>query len=252
MNMEDDLSTGVESVVSEQSLWEKMLLEERKIEAEKRGLRVCDIEEETSLTLALEESVINKKTRRDRGAKLHQEGNEPSVQNEQIESVLSLANDTTLSSHSKRALATAGSVGKDLDDRKITGDNDDDGQYQDEIIKCQMPPTASPSRSTEISNPVANDAPLQELSIWQLSLPHDLGMRVLDFLQDIDMCGYLNQIAKTNCFKPTEAIYKILCEYIYTAQSKKKKLIVENWKSWRNMLGNTDMRISVFQINFPS
>jgi hypothetical protein len=241
--MEGDLSTGVESAVSEQSLWDQMLLEERKIEAEKRGLRVCDIEEETSLTLALEESVINKKTRRDRGAKQHREGNNSSQPNEQIESPSSLADDTTLSNHSKRALATAGSVGKDLDDRKITGDNDDDGQYQDEIIKCQMPPTVTPSHSTEISNTATDDTPLQELSIWQLSLPHDLGMRVLDFLQDIDMCGYLNQIAKTNCFKPTEAVYKILCEHIYTAQSKKKKLIVENWKSWRNMLGNIKMRI---------
>jgi hypothetical protein len=237
MNMEGDLSTSAETVVSEQSLWDKMLLEERKIEAEKRGLRVCDIEEETSLTLALEESVIKKN--RDRGAKPQLEDSNLSPQNEQIKSASSVTDDTIVSIRSKRVLALSDSVVKDLDDRKITGDNDDDGQFQDEIIKCQIPLKTIPSQSTEFLSTVTDDTPLQELSIWQLSLPHDLGMKVLDFLQDIDMCGYLNQIAKTNCFRPTEAVYKTLCEYIYTAQSKKKKLIVENWKSWRNMLGIT-------------
>lgn len=235
MNMEGDLSGGVESVAPEQSLWDKMLLEERKIEAEKRGLRVCDIEEETSLTLALEESIIKKKTRRDRGARSQPEGT--SQPNEERKSSPLIADEPTVGNSSNHQLPAVSSGDENLENRKLTGDDDDDGQYRDEIIKCHMPPPEIASPLNEISVGATDDAPLQELSYWQLSLPQDLGMKVLDFLRDIDMCGYLNLIAKTNCFKPTEAVYRTLCEYIYIAQSKNKKLIVENWKSWRNMLG---------------
>jgi hypothetical protein len=76
-----------------------------------------------------------------------------------------------------------------------------------------------------------------ELSIWQLYLPQDVTNKILIFLSDPDMYGYLNFIAKTNPFKPNEVVYKSLCSIIYTAQSKKKSMVVENWKTWKNMLG---------------
>eukprot|EP00596_Hydrurales_sp_CCMP1899_P009106 CAMPEP_0119044944 /NCGR_PEP_ID=MMETSP1177-20130426/35901_1 /TAXON_ID=2985 /ORGANISM="Ochromonas sp, Strain CCMP1899" /LENGTH=171 /DNA_ID=CAMNT_0007015899 /DNA_START=12 /DNA_END=524 /DNA_ORIENTATION=+ len=45
-----------EDVVLDVSIWETMVLEERKLEAERRGIRVCDLEEEIILSRALEES----------------------------------------------------------------------------------------------------------------------------------------------------------------------------------------------------
>jgi hypothetical protein len=75
-----------------------------------------------------------------------------------------------------------------------------------------------------------------ELCIWQTHLPPEITIKILQILLDPDMCGYLCCVAKTNPFKPPEAVYRSLCEKIYTNQTRRKQLVVENWVSWRNML----------------
>ena len=42
-------------------------------------------------------------------------------------------------------------------------------------------------------------------------LPTELVDKILFYLADVDMCGYL-QIASKSTFKPSEVIYKYLCE----------------------------------------
>ena len=210
--------TGTKGMSAEQSLWDQMVLEERRLEADKRGIRVCDVEEEASLTLALEESRVKKQLEKD--VTDFAQSNRDSLP----DPPLSNTND-------KRTVSQLGS--------NNCQDDADDNSYLDHLsdlkLSVQKPIMGIADESVIDSDSVIR----QELSIWQLFLPQDLSIKILGFLGDIDMCGYLPQIAKTNCFRPTEPIYKALCEHIYTAQSRKKKLIVENWASWRNMLGKS-------------
>ena len=49
------------------------------------------------------------------------------------------------------------------------------------------------------------------------------------------MVGYLMMTSRST-FHPSEKVYRYLCEIIYPKQTVKKKLIVENWQKWENML----------------
>jgi hypothetical protein len=211
--------SDTKEMIAEKSLWDQMVLEERRLEADKRGIRVCDVEEEASLTLALEESRVKKQ--------LEKDGTDIAQSNRGSLPDFHLPN-----TNDKRTISQMGS--------NNCQDDADDNSYLDHLsdlkLSAQKPIVGIADESViDDSDSVIR----QELSIWQLFLPQDLSTKILGFLGDIDMCGYLPQIAKTNCFRPTEPIYKALCEHIYTAQSRKKKLIVENWASWRNMLGKS-------------
>ena len=43
-------------------------------------------------------------------------------------------------------------------------------------------------------------------------------LQILLLLLDPDMCGYLCCVAKTNPFRPSELVYRTLCESIYGSQ----------------------------------
>jgi hypothetical protein len=43
-------------------------------------------------------------------------------------------------------------------------------------------------------------------------LPPEITIKILQILLDPDMCGYLCCVAKTDPFKPPEAVYRSLCE----------------------------------------
>ena len=232
--MEEKSPKVAEESTLQLSIWETMVSEERKLEAERRGIRVCDLEEETSLFQALEDSVPK---------------NQQPQQGKSNKTAISEKNSAALLtarvSHLEPSLIGVNTVDGNHG-KTTTGDDDDERNFDDEELKQQILVALSTSEKSagevKKKSPAARDIPaevaiIQELSIWQLFLPQDLTDRILLFLGDVDMCGYLLQVAKTNCFKPNESIYKNLCEHIYTAQSKKKKLVVENWKSWRNMLG---------------
>jgi hypothetical protein len=200
----------------ELSLWEKMVLEERKVEAERRGIRVCDLEEENSLSLAVEESIGRRE--RERQAEQHENS-----KNSSTDAQLEVQNKSKNENENENQ------------DGRETADDTDENENENEFLD-HLDNYSSNGAVTTTSNPDSPIVVTEELSIWQLLLPQDLSLRIILFLGDVDMCGYLMQIAKTNCFKPTELIFKALCERIYTSQSKKKLMIVENWKTWRNML----------------
>lgn len=219
----------VAAPVEQQSLWDKMVLEERKVEAEKRGMRVCDLEEETSLNLAIEASVI-KKNLMEVGKGVSKTATSSSLDQGSVDVVVCSSSEEKMQLKMTHLLENADGNQADIDDEKL---------FDYEVVRSEVSNSTLDTRNT--SNTASSDIPdgdiELELSPWQLYLPQDLSTRILDFLGDIDMCGYLSLLAKTNCFKPTESIYRSLCEFIYSAQSKKKKFNVENWKSWRNMLG---------------
>ncbi len=85
--------------------------------------------------------------------------------------------------------------------------------------------------SSTIEEEIENKIP----SKWY-NLPPDIVHRLLYFMFDIDMCGYLMMVSKKSPFKPTELYYRSLCEYVYGAQTMRGRLILENWKSWQRML----------------
>ena len=221
--------------IEQQSLWDKMVLEERKVEAEKRGMRVCDLEEETSLNLAIEESVTKKNLQQvEKG--------------ESKAAAISSTRDQKSDNVSEETVRLKTIHLEELSDNQA--DIDDEKLFDYELARSEESNSALNTRNTNSSAScdIQYGEIELELSPWQLYLPQDLSTRILDFLGDIDMCGYLSLLAKTNCFKPNESIYRSLCEFIYSAQSKKKKFIVENWKSWRNMLGECS-HISVYAVS---
>ena len=72
---------------------------------------------------------------------------------------------------------------------------------------------------------------------WHL-LPIDITHKILNYIGDVDMIGYLYQLSKTPVFKPTEECCRRLCETIYLGQTSKGKIKLENWRSWKNMIVN--------------
>ncbi len=74
-----------------------------------------------------------------------------------------------------------------------------------------------------------------EASIWSYFLT-DVAEIVLEFLDDVDMCGYLNCVAKAWTIRPTERTYSRLCHRIYLRQTEKKTINLHQWMTWRTML----------------
>lgn len=90
------------------------------------------------------------------------------------------------------------------------------------------------SSEIEEDSMIERAAPPQ--SIW-VNFLTDVAEIVLEFLGEIDTCGYLNMICKNWNIIPNERTYKILCEHVYTSQTAKKKLNVMHFGgSWRKML----------------
>lgn len=79
---------------------------------------------------------------------------------------------------------------------------------------------------------------LKKQSIWATHFIAEVAEIVMEFLEDADMCGYLNCVSKDWVIKPTERTYSRLCHFIYLNQTERKLLNLDHWISWRNMLVN--------------
>lgn len=78
----------------------------------------------------------------------------------------------------------------------------------------------------------------KQQSIW-VHFIADVAEIVLEFLDEIDACGYLNMICKEWSIRATERTYSRLCHRVYLSQTDKKILNVLQWGGlWRNMLTN--------------
>ena len=93
---------------------------------------------------------------------------------------------------------------------------------------------------TEITSMTGENEPSSSSDLlpsgrWHL-LPLDITDKILHFIGDVDMFGYLYQLSKTPVFKPSEDCFRRLCEIIYLGQTSKGKLRIENWKSWKSMI----------------
>lgn len=75
-------------------------------------------------------------------------------------------------------------------------------------------------------------------SIWVHFLP-DIAEIVMEYLDEIDTCGYLNAICKEWTIKATERTYSRLCHRVYLQQTLRGALNVQHWGGlWRTMLAN--------------
>lgn len=75
-------------------------------------------------------------------------------------------------------------------------------------------------------------------SIWLRFLP-ELAEIVMEYLDEIDTCGYLGMVCRHWTMKATERTYRRLCHRVYLQQTQKKSLNVNQWGGlWRNMLVN--------------
>ena len=87
-----------------------------------------------------------------------------------------------------------------------------------------------------VTKPEACDPPKQ--SIWVHFLA-DVAEIVMEYLDEIDTCGYLNMISKDWTILATERTYSRLCHRVYLRQTQKKALVVDQWGGlWRSMLVN--------------
>eukprot|EP01039_Chlorochromonas_danica_P001638 gene1637-1788_t len=73
-----------------------------------------------------------------------------------------------------------------------------------------------------------------------IRLPNELTEKILFFLGDIDMCGYLFMTSKV-VFQPQERVFQFLCELCYPCQLMTRQhplRLTGRWKSWQEMLIN--------------
>ena len=185
------------------SLWEKMRLEERRVRAAQLGVKVSDLEEMELLQETIDQSreVINELNTTDVESNLVKDGN--------------VINNFTDSNK--------------LHNAEIEVDDDAGYFDQNSVLFRKIKPHNSITTTSESNINIET-----ECGPWY-KLPHEVVDRILMILGDIDMIGYLC-ITSKNTFKPSEIVYKFLCSITYPVQTMHKKLLVENWLNWRNML----------------
>lgn len=185
------------------SLWEQMVIDERKIAAKQRNIRVCDLEEEETLRRAMENSIEN-------AANPYLRYDIPA-------------------NKSEKNLASMGGLSKSLSNLQLSKDEESDEDLEgfNDMQSCED--ALLPTMKLE-----DNSADLYEGGPW-LNLPQELTDEIHYFIGDADMVGYLRMTSKAT-FHPSEEVFKFLCGLIYPKQTAKKRLIVENWRKWENML----------------
>jgi hypothetical protein len=194
-----------------ESIWEKMRTEERRVKANRLGIKVSDLEEQESLLETLEAS-------RTGGAPLSQSDDKTSLKFISVQ-------DGIAEYTKKAAFKYSQQVVKEED-------LDDDAQYFDKdsvLFKAN-----SAYRVESNLNGTKQSDVIEDGGKWH-TLPNELVDKILMFLGDVDMMGYLNIASKTT-FKPSEKVYEYLCRITYPMQTAKKTLQVENWLTWRNMI----------------
>lgn len=86
------------------------------------------------------------------------------------------------------------------------------------------------------TGPDSSGADPRKQSVWVHFLV-DLAEVVMEYLDEIDTCGYLNAVCKEWTIRATDRTYKRLCHRVYLQQTKKKILNVHHWGGlWCNML----------------
>ena len=102
------------------------------------------------------------------------------------------------------------------------------------LLRNLRPPATSPMpRSDDSTTPISITDPIS--GPWG-NLPPFLFERIFLFLASPDMCGYLSMLSRGQTFKPTEQIYRDLCESIYVSQTIHGRLRLSNWVTWKNMI----------------
>lgn len=198
------------STVVMASLWDQMILEERKAKAKVLGVRICDVEEEESLVDSLKQSLFL-----DCATAVSK-----SIETENLNS----------KEHSK-ANSEHGSI------IHIDFEHNDELSYTVTTEQKKIEHATNPTVSTDRLmyqkhiNRFNNDS-----GPWHQLVP-ELVDKILIYMGDVDMCGYLGMASKT-VFKPSEAVYRALCEMIYLKQTAKKQLLLSNWVTFKNMIIN--------------
>jgi hypothetical protein len=193
------------------SIWEKMVAQERKVKANELGVKVSDLEESEALNATLEAS---------KSATGVLEGNPKVASNVQ-----------------STALSVLRKVTKQDKYEEMEEDDDEETRQLNKLInshlKYKLSATNINPRDTE-SKAALNCIEEREGGPWG-RLPQELVDKVLIYLGDIDMCGYLHQVSKST-FIPSEKVYQYLCTRTYPSQTGKRILQVKNWYSWQHML----------------
>jgi len=186
-----------------------MTTEELRVKAHQLGLKVSELEEQQALVETIEASRTS----------------EQSMPKDIIEQVVKL---------SSEEVSAVAAFPKAHSTRKIELEEDDDAQYFDKD-SVLFKPRANQNIHSNNNNVVPELSELVEEGGKWHTLPYEMVDRILMFLGDIDMMGYLAITSRTT-FQPSEVVYEYLCRITYPMQTAKKTLQVENWLNWKNML----------------
>lgn len=121
-----------------------------------------------------------------------------------------------------------------LIDETKAGSELDEELYVEDVVegsKISLPQASATCEPVPVA-PAKGKQP--EGGPW-IRLPNELTDRILMYVGDPDMCGYLLMASKS-VFQPREHIYRYLCEAIYPRQTVKKTAHLEKWTSWKHML----------------
>jgi hypothetical protein len=201
-------------------IWEDMLINERKQLCAKTGTRVSDWEEENSLLQAIKESL---------------ESDNDSLRVQQPHMSLSQPRSASY----KRISSADDTLFQKSDNQKEAEvEAEEELQTDMMVIEQNMPrlrlsdEKAVIDRLDEMSSAVITAD--EDESCW-MRLPYEIAQRILIILGDIDMCGYLLMVAKHHPFKPSEVVFRSICESTFPRQTLKKKIQIDRWKLWKNM-----------------
>jgi hypothetical protein len=184
------------------SIWEQMVIEERKTKAAALGVRVCDLEEEDELLQSIQENLN--------------------------------INNNVQETNKKGSL-------KNKEHKIESAANENDESYFDQTnfnLKVSSLSSLKPVIPTISTPTIASTSLINKLPCgpW-IHLIRELIDKVLVYVGDPDMLGYL-KISSKSVFQPSEAVFRAICQQIYLQQTAKKQLVLSNWLSYENMLVN--------------
>lgn len=122
-----------------------------------------------------------------------------------------------------------------LIDETKAGSELDEESYVEDVVEAHKMISLPQASFTCEPVPVAPAKGKQPEGGPWIKLPNELTDRILMYVGDPDMCGYLLMASKS-VFQPSEHIYRYLCEAIYPRQTVKKTAHLEKWTSWKHML----------------
>lgn len=187
--------------IDDVDLREQMLVRETKAIAASLGLKVSDVEEALSLERGLQESTADTPSQ------------QPIFKAEKASSALEQTS------------------GKDDNEEKEMEEGR--GESETSFRETEVAVESGPSCDVRLTHDQ------KQASKWWL-LPQEMADKILHFIGDPDMVGYLAQVARSNGLRPSEMAAKHLSYNIYPRQfGAKTGLNIANWgNSWRSLLIN--------------